>query len=229
MMVRETDREDSPTGRILRHLQQFGACSMKEMIAALGVTRTAVRQPLATLMAQGLVISGAVRDGRGRPPLVYQLSDKARKLASPWLENLALVMLKEMLEPESPADGAPPSKRLSVQLGQHYTAHLDGQTPAERLEQLRQWLDQHAIPSDLVEAAEAYELTTYGCPYYGLAAHRREVCQVEVDALGQALGAPLALVQSQLDGHHGCCFRMQKSSPLAKRPLTKAKDVDTHL
>jgi predicted ArsR family transcriptional regulator len=212
MRLGETCHDDSPTGRILKHLQQFGACSMKEMISALGVTRTAVRQPLATLMAQGLVTSGFVREGRGRPPLVYQLSDKARKLASPWLESLALVMLEEMLEPGASANGAPPSKRLSLQLGHHYTTHLDGKTPDDRLAQLRKWLAQHGIPSDLVEAADAYEWTTYGCPYYGLAAHRREVCQVEIDALGQALGAPLALVQSQLDGHHGCCFRMQKAA-----------------
>jgi predicted ArsR family transcriptional regulator len=198
-------------GRILKHLQQFGACSMKEMMSALGVTRTAVRQPLATLIARGLVTSGFVREGRGRPPLVYQLSDKARKLASPWLENLALVMFEEMLEPGAPANDAPLSKRLSLQLGHHYTAHLDGKTPDDRLAQLRKWLAQHGIPSDLIEAADAYEWTTYGCPYYGLAARRREVCQVEIDALGQALGAPLALVQSQLDGHHGCCFRMQKA------------------
>ena len=212
--------DDSPTGRILKHLQHFGACSMKEMVSALGVTRTAVRQPLATLMAQGLVTSGSVRDGRGRPPLMYQLSDKARKLASPGLENLALVMLEEVLEPDAQAHGVPPSKRLSRHLGQHYTTHLDGKTPAERLDQLRKWLDQHDIPSDLVEAAEAYELTTYGCPYYGLAARRREMCQVEIDALGQALGAPLALVQSQLDGYHGCCFRMQKPLPLSKKGNT---------
>ena len=221
MRLGETCHDDSPTGRILKHLQQFGACSTKEMMSALGVTRTAVRQPLATLMARGLVTSGFVREGRGRPPLVYQLSDKARKLASPWLENLALVMLEEMLEPGAPAPGAPapgapandapPSKRLSLQLGHHYTAHLDGKTPDDRLAQLRKWLAQHGIPSDLIEAADAYEWTTYGCPYYGLAARHREVCQVEIDALGQALGAPLALVQSQLDGHHGCCFRMQKA------------------
>ncbi len=224
MRLAGTFQADSPTGRILKHLQQFGACSMKEMVSALGVTRTAVRQPLATLMAQGLVTSGLVRDGRGRPPLVYALSDKARKLASPWLENLALVMLEEVLELGTQARGATPSQRLSLQLGQHYTTHLDGKTPAERLQQLRQWLEQHDIPSDLVEADAAYELTTYGCPYYGLATRHREVCQLEISALAQALGAPLALVQSQLDGHHGCCFRMQK--PVASE---RSRAVDTYL
>ena len=208
----ETRYDNSPTGRILKHLRQFGACSMKELVSALGVTRTAVRQPLAALIAQGLVISALGRNGRGRPPLVYRLSDKARKLASPWLENLALVMLEAVLEPEAQASGAPPEKRLGAQLGQHYTDRLDGDTPADRLAQLRQWLAQHDIPSDLVEVAGGYELTTYGCPYYGLAAQRREVCQMEIEALGQALGAPLALVQSQLDGHHGCCFRMRRSA-----------------
>ena len=224
MMLGRARYDDSPMGRILKHLQQSGASSMKEMVSALGVTRTAVREPLTTLMAHGLVTSVSSRNGRGRPPLMYQLSDKARQLASPWLENLALVMLEEVLELSDQVCDEPPSQRLSLQLGQRYIAELDGVTPAERLEQLQQWLAQYDIPSDLVEEADAYELTTYGCPYYSLATRHREVCQLEVSALQQALGAPLALVQSQLDGHHGCCFRMQK--PVASQ---LSESADFHL
>ncbi len=211
MTIDRPGHDDSPAGRILNHLRQFGACNIKDMVSALGVTRTAVRQPLGILVAQGLVTTRVVRDGRGRPPLFYDLSDKARKVASPWLERLALVMLEEVLL-ASGVDDSTPLQRLLLQLEQHYIEHLDGTTPIRRLQQLREWLDQHDIPSDLAQAGETYELTTYGCPYYGLANRHREVCQSEVKALEQALGAPLALVQSHLDGHQGCCFRMQKAT-----------------
>lgn len=116
MRLDKLGHSGSPTGRILNYLQQFGTSSMKDMVATLGVSWTAGRQPLAILLAQGLVTAGQPRDGLGRPPWVYQLSDKARKVASPWLESLALVVLEEVLVNREAWESTP-SERLSAHLG----------------------------------------------------------------------------------------------------------------
>ena len=93
----ELQRDDSPASRILKLLRQRGPCTIKAMVEGLGVTATAVRQQLSTLMAQGLVMTAAVRDGRGRPPAVYHLSEKGKGLSTRPSDSLALVLLEEIL------------------------------------------------------------------------------------------------------------------------------------
>ena len=45
--------DKSPAGQILKLLQQQGSLAIKDIEAALGVTKTAVRQQLTVLQAEG--------------------------------------------------------------------------------------------------------------------------------------------------------------------------------
>ncbi len=65
---------------LLRHLLRHKAgATVEELVVALGVTRTAVRQHLASLMHDGLVEAGAERPSGGRPGRLYVLTDKGRE------------------------------------------------------------------------------------------------------------------------------------------------------
>jgi predicted ArsR family transcriptional regulator len=213
--------DDSPAGKILKLLRQHGACAIKEMVALLGVTQTAVRQQLAALIAQGLVTASSVCDGRGRPPAIYRLSEQGKGLSTRLPDRLALVLLEEILTQEAAggASQAPQNllQRLSLGMSHHYAEQMCGSTVAERLQQWVGWLEQHGIICEVAEDADVYVLTEYGCPYYGLAQQHREVCRLETEALEHALGAPVTLVQSQLEGSPGCQFRVQKN-PVSTTP-----------
>ena len=206
--------DDSPAGKILKLLRQHGACVIKEMVELLGVTPTAVRQQLAALIAQGLVTASSVCDGRGRPPAIYRLSEhKGLSMRLP--DRLALVLLEEVLTQDEGGGGSKMPQnlfqRLSLGMSHHYAEQMRGDTVAERLQYWVDWLEQHGIVCDVAEDSDVYVLTEYGCPYYGLAQQHREVCRLETEALEHALGAPVTLLQSQLDGSQGCQFRMRKN------------------
>ena len=66
------------------------------------------------------------------------------------------------------------------------------------------------ITQAIEQEADAFVLTEYTCPYYGLAREHREVCGMEIEAMELALGSPVTLYQSQLDGHKGCQFQVKK-------------------
>ena len=208
--------DDSPAGKILKLLRQHGACVIKEMVELLGVTPTAVRQQLTALIAQGLVTASSVCDGRGRPPAIYRLSEKGKGLSMRLLDRLALVLLEEVLTQDEVGGGSKTPQhlfqRLSLEMSHHYAEQMRGDTVAERLQHWVGWLEQHGIVCEVAEDADVYVLTEYGCPYYGLAQQHREVCRLETEALEHALGAPVTLLQSQLDGSQGCQFRMRKNS-----------------
>jgi predicted ArsR family transcriptional regulator len=209
-MLNDTRLDKSPAGQILKLLQQQGTLSIKDIESALGVTTTAVRQQITALQADGLVTATTVREKRGRPHAVYGLSEKGQSLFASGYEDLALVLLEEVLELAQPENTRQLLQRVSARLGEQYAEQIHGVALAERLQELVALFEKRGILIKLEEAPDAFMFTEYGCPYYGLAREHREVCSMEIEAIEQALGSQVTLCQSQLDGHHGCQFHVKK-------------------
>jgi predicted ArsR family transcriptional regulator len=209
-MLYDTRLDKSPAGQILRLLQQQGTLSIKGIESALGVTTTAVRQQVMALQAEGLVTATTVREKRGRPHAVYSLSEKGQTLFARGYEDLALVLLEEVLGLAQPESTRQLLQRVSARLGEQYAEQMHGAALAERLQELVALFEKRGILIKIEEEPDAFMLTEYGCPYYGLAREHREVCGMEIEAIEQALGSQVTLCQSQLDGHHGCQFQVKK-------------------
>ncbi|MGE3540432.1 MAG: helix-turn-helix transcriptional regulator [Candidatus Tectimicrobiota bacterium] len=209
-MLSEIRLDGSPAGHILKLLQQRGPVSIKEIEAALGVTTTAVRQQLTTLMTAEMVTAETVREKRGRPFAVYRLAEKGQALFARGYEELALALLEEILRLPESETAHLLLHRVSTRLGQQYAERMHGAAVAERLQELATLLAAHGIINKVDEKADAFVLTEYGCPYYGVAREHREVCGMETQAIELALGSPVTLYQSQLDGHNSCQFQVKK-------------------
>jgi predicted ArsR family transcriptional regulator len=209
-MLYDIRLDKSPAGQILRLLQQQGALSIKAIETALGVTTTAVRQQMTALHAAGLVTATTIREKRGRPHAIYSLSEKGQTLFACGYEDLALVLLEEVLGLTQPESTRQILQRVSTRLGAQYAEEIHGAALAERLQEFVALLEKRGILITLTEERDAFVLTEYGCPYYGLAREHREVCGMEIEAIEQALGSQVTLRQSQLDGHHGCQFQVKK-------------------
>jgi predicted ArsR family transcriptional regulator len=202
--------EKSPAGQILRLLQQHGVLSIKAIETALGVTTTAVRQQLTALMMADIITTETVREKRGRPHAVYRLTEKGQALFAQGYEALAVGFLEEVLNLPDTEMMQRLLHRVSARLSRQYAEQMQGTDVAGRLQHLVTWLEAHGVMSRLDEQSDAFVLTEYGCPYYGLAREHREVCDVEIEAMELAIGSPVTLCQSQLDGHHGCQFQVKK-------------------
>lgn len=202
--------EKSPAGQILRLLQQHGVLSIKAIETALGVTTTAVRQQLTALMMADIITTETVREKRGRPHAVYRLTEKGQALFAQGYEALAVGFLEEVLNLPDTEMVQHLLHRVSARLGRQYAEQMQGPDVADRLQHLVTWLEAHGVMSSLDEQSDAFVLTEYGCPYYGLAREHREVCDVEIEAMELAIGSPVTLCHSQLDGHHGCQFQVKK-------------------
>jgi DeoR family suf operon transcriptional repressor len=91
----ETTVESSDRG-LTDLLRRQGAMNVSELMAAMQVTATAVRQRLVRLMNQGLVEREAAKAGRGRPSHRYTLTEKARRQAGSNFADLTLALWKEV-------------------------------------------------------------------------------------------------------------------------------------
>jgi predicted ArsR family transcriptional regulator len=155
---------------------------------------------------------GTVREKRGRPHAVYRLSEKGQALLARGYEALALALLEEVLylQVQDPGMVHQLLHRVSARLGRQFAERLHGAAVADRVQELSALLKAHGIMSKVDEEADAFVLTEYTCPYYGLAREHREVCGMEIEAMELALGSPVTLYQSQLDGYTGCQFQVKK-------------------
>lgn len=194
----------TPAGRILRHLQRQGACSIKELEAALGVSATAVREPLSALKAEGLVTERAVRGGAGRPYACYSLTTKAQSTFAREYDLLVTMVLREMLLQVGPERTDEVLARVAERLAEHYGGAVAGESLRDRLEGLHHALEQKGIPAEVVHDDQV--LMLFACPYYDLVQEHPSLCAMEQQMLGHLLNSKVTLEQSIRDGHHCCRF-----------------------
>jgi len=204
--------DGSPAGQILKLLQQQGPLSIKEIEAALGVTTTAVRQQLVTLMTTGMVTAETVREKRGRPHAVYRLAEKGQELFARGYEELALALLEEVLCLPDTATVHQMLHCVSARLGRQLAERMRGAAVADRLQELAALLATHGVMSKVAEEADAFVLTEYTCPYYGLAREHREVCGMEIEAMEFALGSRSPCINRSSTGTTAANFRSKNSA-----------------
>ena len=101
---------------VLEFLRRKQAASAEVISAQLGITPNAVRQHLAALEKDGLVMSEPVQGKRGRPRLMFSLTDKADAAFPKRYGKLATMVLNE-LEMLNLADETRVPERLAMELG----------------------------------------------------------------------------------------------------------------
>src|SRR5258708_9002228 len=81
---------------VLELLRRRGRSSAETIAGDLGVTPNAVRQHLTNLERGGFVVSHPVRSGRGRPSLLFSLTERADSVFPKRYGQLATMVLHEV-------------------------------------------------------------------------------------------------------------------------------------
>jgi predicted ArsR family transcriptional regulator len=199
--------DNSPRGQIIKLLQRNGPMGIKAMRLALGVSDTAIRQHLNTLLADGLIQRTLARSGgRGRPSTLYTLADKARHLFACESQDLALALYDELLKEFGPDTVRTLLDRVAQRMAADYRYHVRGLDLQERVKTFSLLLDSRGIMSDVSEHEQGVMLHEYNCPYQELATAHADVCALEEKMLADVLGAEVKLTQTIVGGHHRCSF-----------------------
>lgn len=199
----------SPAGQVLSVLQRLGQASIRDLEEALGVTATAVRQQITSLLADGYVQQETERAGRGRPRHVYSLTPRGRALFPHYYDEFTNSLLREILLSEGPEKVQQLLGRMSRRLAEQYERELAGLPPAERAARLTEMLNAKGILAEIRYEDDGMVFHEYTCPYYELARVHRGICDMEEEMLSHVVKQPVELVACTLDGHHGCRFRIE--------------------
>jgi DeoR family transcriptional regulator, suf operon transcriptional repressor len=206
-MVSSSHNPESSTWQILEFLKRRGSASIKELEDLLGVTTTAVRQHLNTLLAEGYVERRRVNVGVGRPHHAYIPTAKINELFACHCDDLALTLLDEVFAQEGPERAAQLLDRVGDRLARRYTDAVRSNLLQERVEQMAAALGDRGVLTDIsVEDDNTFILKAYNCPYHELAQEYRDVCEMDENLMRKVLGAEVNLSSCIMDGHGGCSF-----------------------
>jgi predicted ArsR family transcriptional regulator len=197
---------DSAAGRVVDALLRKGPLTVSELVFSIGVTRTAVRQQVDRLLADGWLMRTQRRTGPGRPADVFAVSDKTRRLLAGHLDRLSKLLLEEVITNFGPDTAQVLLRQVTRRMARDAQASV-GEGPAhERLARLAGWLQAEGVRAE--SEAEAGLLAVRTCPYAGLVEEHRELCDLERESFSELVGSPVEHEQCMLDGHACCEFRV---------------------
>lgn len=196
--------------RLLRHLlRKKAGASVDELAQVLGVTRTAVRQHLASLMRDGLVAPGGERETGGRPVRLHVLTEAGREVFPrrySWFARL----LVEAIAQEHGAAG------LRTRLGR-IAAAVVAQLPEparadpsrrDKVEDLSTLMDQLGYDARKVrDVGGAPTIEADNCVFHALAMQNPAVCQFDLALMTSYTGNKVELHECMAKGGQVCRFR----------------------
>jgi predicted ArsR family transcriptional regulator len=192
-------------------LDHKGGLTVEELAAALGITRSAIRQHLTVLERDGLVTAAGNRPTGGRPEQLYRLADKGAELQPRHYAWLAQLLI-ESIRRQDGDDGL--GERLAT-LGQTVAGELlrqaapaaDSSTRVAALARLMADLGYRARALPVEGGPPVIE--AMNCVFHRLAAEHPQVCRFDLALMETYTGLPVEHQECMLRGGTACRFHFK--------------------
>lgn len=188
--------------------------TIDELAEAAGITRTAVRQHLATMEADGLVEHGPLRETAGRPSRLYRLAERGMEIFPrqySWFSELMLASIRK----ERGADGlATWLRELAVSVASSFESELAGLPTEQRIARTIELMNQLSYEAEQASAEDGPEpaIDACNCVFHHLAMKFPEVCQFDLALLERMSGTGMTQTRCMVRGDQVCRF-VPKETP----------------
>ena len=197
---------------VLERLRRKGRSSAETIAHDLGLTANAVRQHLTNLERDGFVVSQPEKSRRGRPALLFALTERADSVFPKRYGQLATMVLQELQDRDGPEALDDIFERVAARHASAIERDLDGLDFDEKLRRVVAWIGKAGTLAEQSETAEGVKVTIHNCPFRNTALKFPQVCTITPQLISQLLGAPV----SQSDSIHRhdpyCSFVVQRPS-----------------
>jgi predicted ArsR family transcriptional regulator len=195
---------------VLEFLRRKQAASAEVISAQLGITPNAVRQHLAALEKDGLVNSEPVQGKRGRPSLMFSLTDKADAAFPKRYGQLATMVLNELSEMGGPALLDEVFERVAARHAGAIEKQLTGLDFEEKLERVVESIRRAGTLAEQEETGDGVRVTIHNCPFRNTALKYPQVCTITPRLLVKLLGAQVSQEASIHRRDPYCSFLVQR-------------------
>lgn len=189
----------SSKSQILVALKRQGRCSVDELAIALHLAPMTVRQHLATLERDGLVVSAEERQRMGRPHFVFSLTEQGDESFHMRYDRIALQLLHEVgrLDSQEIAGLSAEEKtallfdRLADRFISRYRPRMGPLTLAQRIAAVTDALHTESGFTEWVATPEGYEIRDYNCFFDRLNGTTANHCRWHERILTELLETPI--------------------------------------
>src|ERR1700682_5765017 len=150
---------------VLELLRRKGRCSAETIASDLGVTPNAVRQHLTNLERDGCVVGPPERTGRGRPSLLFSLTERADSVFPKRYGQLATMVLQEVQEMGGPEALDEVFSRVAARHASAIEPSLDGLDFDEKLRRVVAWIGRAGTLAEQTDTPEGVKVTIHNCPF----------------------------------------------------------------
>src|ERR1051326_7899019 len=183
---------------VLELVRRKGHASAETIASDLGVTPNAVRQHLTNLERDGFVVSHPERRARGRPSLLFTLTERAHSVFPKRYGQLATMVLQEVQEMGGPEALDELFARVAARHAQAIEKDLDGLSFEDKLHRVVTWIGRAGTLVEETETDEGVRVTIHNCPFRNTALKFPQVCTITPQLISRLTGAAV----SQSDSIH---------------------------
>jgi predicted ArsR family transcriptional regulator len=195
-------------------LRNKPGATVDELAHALGVTRTAVRQHLASSMHQGLVARGAERASGGRPGQLYVLTDAGREEFPRHYSWFAQLLVEAIADEHGVAGLRTRLGRIAAAVVEQLRRRTpEGRSRRERVKQLSTMMDELGYDARMTrDVGGAPTIEAENCVFHELAMKNPVICQFDLALLSGYTHSRVDLHECMARGGHVCRFRFTPRS-----------------
>ena len=203
--------------QLLRELLKNKAgMTIDELSVRLAITRNAVRQHVAALVNDALVVKAQTRASGGRPEQLYALSEQGHECFPRqyvWFAQL----LVESVEREVGVEGmALRLETMGTEVGKQLLAQHPGlASQGQRVEKLGALLGQLGYDARAVGAGERDAIEADNCVFHTLAQRNPHVCRFDLALLEAFTGSAVEHDQCMAKGDGMCRFHFKEKDRAA--------------
>jgi len=206
---------DSRRQVLTQLIERKSGVTVDEVIASVGLSRTAVNQHLMVLEREGYVRKAASRKTGGRPGHVYVLTEEGTNLFPKkysWFSRLLIQTLREQLGEERLARYM---YDLGVKMSAELIPRLIGKNRVERVNEIVKIMNETGFRAKTVSSEKTDRIPRVqciNCVYHDLSKDYPEVCRFDIGFLSGLMGADVEHQACMQRGDDFCRFRFK---PLA--------------
>ena len=208
--------------RVTRVLLEGGPTTAGALAERLGVTTTAIRRHLDTLLADGVVVArdapaAGVR-GRGRPAKLFALTEAGHEQFGHAYDDIATAALRFLAASVGESAVTAFAQARAAEIERRYRALVQAAPATDQATALATAMRGDGYAATVTPLGAGEQLCQHHCPVQHVAAEFPQLCVAETEAIGRLLGTHVQRLATIAHGDGICTTHIPGSSTTPVAP-----------
>lgn len=197
---------------ILLYLKKHGQTDLKTISEKLEISKMGVLKHITALEELGYVERETKKAPKGRPKVIFKLSDSTRDNVFPNNYSDLTNYFLNYIEDNYGIQAVEKALRdRNKETSKRYENILKGETLSERVANLRTLRDKEGYMAEQNKVSDdSFELLEYNCPIFRIAEQYGFTCNLEREMFENLLVADVDSIHRVVDGQNVCRFLISK-------------------